>query len=287
MLTTLLAVSPSKYKPRSRLSRIFETDFFASSVAEFSSLKNETMLSPSTLPPNTPSLSSMPISDGNRLLPMMRPKRRSNKRWSQLTRRVKRNEQRRKRKLRRSRPSSNLNSTRTLLWILKLLNTAETRREMYRDRVRLLSVHLQRRRRNWCSWGESTSRFRKVNFVRLSERLDQGRVRCYKLSSARWNEQRENSHSVEGEHSFTSHYLERELTMCFLSIAYAAQQAWMQSCSLKDNILFGQPYDEARYRQVIHDACLEADIEMLPYGDQTDIGEKVSSSRGYGMLELD
>ncbi|GAA5974663.1 hypothetical protein JCM5350_001237 [Sporobolomyces pararoseus] len=58
------------------------------------------------------------------------------------------------------------------------------------------------------------------------------------------------------------------------SIAYAAQQAWMQSCSLKDNILFGRPYDEARYKQVIHDACLEADIDMLPYGDQTDIGEK-------------
>jgi ABC-type Fe3+/spermidine/putrescine transport system ATPase subunit len=52
----------------------------------------------------------------------------------------------------------------------------------------------------------------------------------------------------------------------------------MQSCSLKDNILFGRPYDEARYKQVIHDACLEADIEMLPYGDATDIGEKVSSS---------
>ena len=51
----------------------------------------------------------------------------------------------------------------------------------------------------------------------------------------------------------------------------------MQSCSLKDNILFGRPYDEARYRQVIRDACLEADIEMLPYGDQTDIGEKVRS----------
>ncbi|GAA5839463.1 hypothetical protein JCM3766R1_003553 [Sporobolomyces carnicolor] len=58
------------------------------------------------------------------------------------------------------------------------------------------------------------------------------------------------------------------------SIAYAAQQAWMQSCSLKDNILFGRPYDEARYKQVIHDACLEADIDMLPYGDLTDIGEK-------------
>ncbi|BGO90746.1 hypothetical protein NBRC10512v2_002998 [Rhodotorula toruloides] len=58
------------------------------------------------------------------------------------------------------------------------------------------------------------------------------------------------------------------------TIAYAAQQAWMQSCSLKDNILFGQPYDEERYRRVIHDACLEADLEMLPYGDATEIGEK-------------
>ncbi|GAA5925731.1 hypothetical protein JCM1841_001743 [Sporobolomyces salmonicolor] len=58
------------------------------------------------------------------------------------------------------------------------------------------------------------------------------------------------------------------------SISYAAQQAWMQSCSLKDNILFGRPYNEVRYKQVIHDACLEADIEMLPYGDATDIGEK-------------
>ncbi|GAA5952191.1 hypothetical protein JCM8115_003528 [Rhodotorula mucilaginosa] len=58
------------------------------------------------------------------------------------------------------------------------------------------------------------------------------------------------------------------------SIAYAAQQAWMQSCSLKANVLFGRPYEEARYRQVIHDACLEPDLEMLPHGDETEIGEK-------------
>ncbi|GAA5984896.1 hypothetical protein JCM11641_003618 [Rhodosporidiobolus odoratus] len=58
------------------------------------------------------------------------------------------------------------------------------------------------------------------------------------------------------------------------TIAYAAQQAWMQSCSLKENILFGRPYDEERYKRVIHDACLESDIEQLPYGDLTEIGEK-------------
>nr|CRX78939.1 hypothetical protein ls5930a1_00008 [Leucosporidium scottii] len=58
------------------------------------------------------------------------------------------------------------------------------------------------------------------------------------------------------------------------SVSYAPQQAWMQSCSLKDNILFGQPYDEERYERVIADACLEADFAMLPSGDLTEIGEK-------------
>ncbi|KAK4704538.1 lysophospholipase, partial [Phenoliferia sp. Uapishka_3] len=58
------------------------------------------------------------------------------------------------------------------------------------------------------------------------------------------------------------------------SIAYCSQQAWIQNCTLKENILFGQPLDEARYQQVIHDACLDADLAMLPYGDLTEIGEK-------------
>jgi ATP-binding cassette, subfamily C (CFTR/MRP), member 1 len=62
------------------------------------------------------------------------------------------------------------------------------------------------------------------------------------------------------------------------SVSYAPQQAWMQSCSLKDNILFGQPYDEERYERVIADACLEADFAMLPSGDLTEIGEKVRLS---------
>jgi ATP-binding cassette subfamily C (CFTR/MRP) protein 1 len=45
----------------------------------------------------------------------------------------------------------------------------------------------------------------------------------------------------------------------------------------QDNILFGQPYDEARYERAISDACLEADIAMLPFGDATEIGEKVGA----------
>ncbi|KAM0751625.1 P-loop containing nucleoside triphosphate hydrolase protein [Meredithblackwellia eburnea MCA 4105] len=58
------------------------------------------------------------------------------------------------------------------------------------------------------------------------------------------------------------------------SISYCSQQAWIQNCTLKDNVLFGRPYDEVRYKQVIKDACLEADLAMLPSGDLTEIGEK-------------
>jgi len=31
-------------------------------------------------------------------------------------------------------------------------------------------------------------------------------------------------------------------------VAYAAQEAWVQNATIKDNILFGSEYDEQRYR---------------------------------------
>ena len=62
------------------------------------------------------------------------------------------------------------------------------------------------------------------------------------------------------------------------SIGYAAQVAWIQNATVRENILFGRPYDEARYKSVIHDACLESDLAMLPHGDDTQIGEKGARS---------
>ncbi|KAI9351383.1 P-loop containing nucleoside triphosphate hydrolase protein [Obelidium mucronatum] len=41
-----------------------------------------------------------------------------------------------------------------------------------------------------------------------------------------------------------------------------------------DNILFGNKYDEDKYRQAIHACALEADLQVLPDGDQTSIGER-------------
>jgi ATP-binding cassette, subfamily C (CFTR/MRP), member 1 len=57
-------------------------------------------------------------------------------------------------------------------------------------------------------------------------------------------------------------------------IAYVSQVAWIQNATLKDNILFGKPFDPVRYAQVIDDCCLTADLLQLTDGDQTEIGEK-------------
>ena len=48
----------------------------------------------------------------------------------------------------------------------------------------------------------------------------------------------------------------------------------MQNQTLKNNILFGQPYDEDKYRNVISACCLDDDIAVLPGGNETEIGER-------------
>ncbi|KAG5674807.1 hypothetical protein PVAND_004755 [Polypedilum vanderplanki] len=58
------------------------------------------------------------------------------------------------------------------------------------------------------------------------------------------------------------------------SIAYVPQQSWIQNATLKDNILFGRPFDKKRYEQIIEACALKPDLEILPGGDQTEIGEK-------------
>lgn len=50
------------------------------------------------------------------------------------------------------------------------------------------------------------------------------------------------------------------------TIAYVPQTPWVQNLSLRDNILFGMPYDEAKYKAVIHACALELDLKILPNG---------------------
>ncbi|KAJ7468712.1 hypothetical protein FB451DRAFT_1560403 [Mycena latifolia] len=63
-------------------------------------------------------------------------------------------------------------------------------------------------------------------------------------------------------------------------IAYAAQSPWLRHASIRDNILFGSPMDEARYDAVIECCALKPDLEMLEDGDATEIGVKGVSLSG-------
>ncbi|KAM4656295.1 multidrug resistance-associated protein 1 isoform 6-T8 [Amazona ochrocephala] len=58
------------------------------------------------------------------------------------------------------------------------------------------------------------------------------------------------------------------------SVAYVPQQAWVQNATLQDNIIFGREMNESRYKRVIEACALLPDIEILPAGDKTEIGEK-------------
>lgn len=58
------------------------------------------------------------------------------------------------------------------------------------------------------------------------------------------------------------------------SVAYAPQLAFIQNATLKDNILFGRECDQEFYKQTVSLCCLESDINLLPNGEQTEIGEK-------------
>ena len=59
------------------------------------------------------------------------------------------------------------------------------------------------------------------------------------------------------------------------SIAYVPQQAWIQNATLKDNILFGKNYNHSKYDRILEACALKQDLQILPGGDKTEIGEKV------------
>ncbi|CDO74908.1 hypothetical protein BN946_scf184988.g15 [Trametes cinnabarina] len=57
-------------------------------------------------------------------------------------------------------------------------------------------------------------------------------------------------------------------------VAYCSQTAWIQNATLRENVLFGQPFEEDRYWKAIENASLLPDLQVLADGDLTEIGEK-------------
>lgn len=74
-------------------------------------------------------------------------------------------------------------------------------------------------------------------------------------------------------------------------VSYAAQESWIQNDTIRNNILFGSPYEAERYKKgtiaiflplsisfewclVIKQCALERDLELFKAGDETEVGEK-------------
>jgi len=56
------------------------------------------------------------------------------------------------------------------------------------------------------------------------------------------------------------------------SIAYVGQVPWIENATLKDNILFGMPYNKERYEKTLTACALNKDMASLADGDETELG---------------
>ena len=58
------------------------------------------------------------------------------------------------------------------------------------------------------------------------------------------------------------------------SVSLVQQSPWIQNMTIRDNILFGLPFDKQKYKRVVSACQLTKDFEMLKGRDKTEIGEK-------------
>jgi ATP-binding cassette, subfamily C (CFTR/MRP), member 4 len=58
------------------------------------------------------------------------------------------------------------------------------------------------------------------------------------------------------------------------SVFYVAQEPWIFTSSLKQNILFGKPFDRTKFDKITKACCLDVDLNSFPDGENTIIGEK-------------
>ncbi|KAA0202535.1 hypothetical protein HAZT_HAZT002820 [Hyalella azteca] len=63
-------------------------------------------------------------------------------------------------------------------------------------------------------------------------------------------------------------------------IAYAAQEPWLFSDSVRQNILFGEKYNPQKYAEILRVCGLDADLKQLADGDLTFVGERGTTLSG-------
>lgn len=57
-------------------------------------------------------------------------------------------------------------------------------------------------------------------------------------------------------------------------VAYVPQSAWIFSATIRQNILFGQPFDSFRYQTALKASAFKKDLDSMPDGDRTLVGDR-------------
>jgi len=64
------------------------------------------------------------------------------------------------------------------------------------------------------------------------------------------------------------------------AVSYSSQEPWIFSGSVRENIVFGRPFDRRRYNHVLRACCLLPDIKRMANGDLTLVGERGGALSG-------
>ena len=69
-----------------------------------------------------------------------------------------------------------------------------------------------------------------------------------------------------------------------VKVAYCAQNPFVIHATVRENITFGEEFDQEKYDNVLSFCCLNEDLQQLPQGDATEIGERgINLSGGQKM----
>uniref|UniRef100_A0A3B4V9U9 ATP-binding cassette, sub-family C (CFTR/MRP), member 8 n=1 Tax=Seriola dumerili TaxID=41447 RepID=A0A3B4V9U9_SERDU len=114
----------------------------------------------------------------------------------------------------------------------------------------------------------------KIPFGKLT--MIVGQVGCGKSSLllAALGEMQRVSGTVFWNRSVTASLSNEERDTGWSAVAYASQKPWLLNATLVENITFEMPMIKPRYKAVIEACSLQPDIDILPQGDQTEIGER-------------